>query len=209
METNPDIKTLRNEILEILHRTEEETIPLKDRHIPIPLSENIYIHSISKGHTDGEITVNLYLTKTGKEDTSRTIHSGTFDALVAASSVFDNGESLKSILEALNDYEAELKTAEAIREIITNAVRNLGDGERLTFNVNSKDGYCAYGVEKVRILDSLNIAVGMIGTSRFGLFDLEGDDSYDESDTIDRISEWLGADIESAVGEDFTVEVLK
>lgn len=86
---------------------------------------------------------------------------------------------------------------EAILQSLSDVSADLFD--RVILNIETEDGECAYGIEKVNFLDSEHLAVGMLGGIHSHVW--ETSPSEDED-----IADYLISDIVMALGEKFTCQ---
>ena len=112
----------------------------------------------------------------------------------------ENNNSLNgSIFETAYIFGNTDKEDNDFRDAILQALSDVSGKrfERVILNVETEDGECAFGIEKVNFLDSNHLAVGMLGGVHSHVWEVS---PYEDDD----IADYLISDIVLALGEEFT-----
>ena len=124
------------------------------------------------------------------------------------------GEILWEVEDAKNDPRVK----EEIERFMDNRLFSVKDSDKITdelfkvfksayrnsrerMDIINPDGITAYGYDKIEILENDVIAAGMIGDENFKVT------SNCSDEEIKNLIDWLLEDIESAVGEEYVIEL--
>lgn len=112
----------------------------------------------------------------------------------------ENNNSLNgSIFETTYTFGNTDKQDNDFRDAILQALSDVSTDlfDRIVLNIETEDGGCAFGIEKVKFLDSQHLAVGMLGVIHSHVW--ETSPTEDEE-----IADYLISDIIMTLGEEFT-----
>lgn len=167
--------------------------------------ESIYSEVVIDFYNDikNEWTVDTWKTDDGNEEG------------VVVARINLKGEILWEVEDAKNDPMVKeeikyfmdnrlfsVKDSDKIANELFNIFKSSYDGERKRMVIINTDGVTVYGFDKIEILENDVFAAGMIGTE--GNFKVTSNCSDEE---IKNLIDWLLEDIESAVGEEYVIEL--
>lgn len=113
-----------------------------------------------------------------------------------------NDPRVKEEIERFMDNRLfSVKDANKIADELFKTIKSAYRDSRERIDIINPDGITAYGYDKIEILENDVIAAGMIGEENFKVT------SNCSDEEIKNLIDWLLEDIESAVGEEYVIEL--